>query len=88
MVRSVDAAADHRALACLDAGRQIHRQQSRAPGKRDARAAMAVIVNDEFVSSFSARTTNPEGRNGRSPAMVRITGSADTFTRAGAAPEL
>ena len=35
-----------------------------------------------LVSSFSARTTNPDGRNGRNPTVLRITRSLDTRTRA------
>src|SRR6185369_15833244 len=35
---------------------------------------------------FSPRTTNPEGRNGRNPTIVRITRSADTFTGAHRTP--
>src|SRR6516164_8864907 len=35
-----------------------------------------------FSPNFSARTTNPEGRKGRNPTVVRMTRSAATFTRA------
>ena len=35
-----------------------------------------------FSPRFSPRTTNPDGRNGRSPVIVRMTRSADTRTRA------
>src|SRR4051812_24971277 len=34
------------------------------------------------ASSLSARTTNPDGRNGRRPTTVRVTRSGETRTRA------